>query len=183
MIKHIVLLIALSVAAVFLKHELAIALHVLLMIHKQLVNGLGIIFSTDAIGEMLQSVLALLLFPVVIGVIISFIHLMTRHAHFPHTMTVIWVCWSVLLVAILCEDAHVGSKSMLKSALTPKSLPTMPSPNKPDAPSLPRIPDAPPVPHVPVIPHSNLQQMPPSSVNPNPPVNHFVEPPAEGAMT
>lgn len=103
MLKHILLLVGLSVAAVFFKGQLVHVLHGLLDIHDRIANGLGIIFSGDEVGRILQAVIALLLIPIVLGVVIAIAHWFIKQAHFPHTMTVIWVSWTILLVTMLSQ--------------------------------------------------------------------------------
>jgi hypothetical protein len=110
MLRHILYLIGLSVAAVFLKSQLVHVLHFLMYLHGQIANGLKIIFSDDAVGEILQSVLALLLIPIVLGVIAALVHFVIKQEHFPHTMSVVWACWAVLLVAVLSGvSKHISS--------------------------------------------------------------------------
>ena len=101
MIRHVMYLIGLSIAAVFLKSQLVHVLHFLMYLHAQIANGLKIIFSDDSVGETVQGVLALLLIPIVIGVVCALAHFILKQEHFPHTMTVVWICWAVLLVAVL----------------------------------------------------------------------------------
>src|SRR3990167_8402760 len=106
--KHVILLIALSVAAIFFQTELMQALQFLMYIHAQLAKGLGVIFSLNAVGEVVQSVLALLLIPVVIAILVGVIHFFVRQHHFPHPMTLIWVCWAVLLASVLSQTGRVS---------------------------------------------------------------------------
>lgn len=103
MFKHILFLIGFSVAAVFLKGQLIHVLHFLLAIHDRLANGLGLIFSGDELGRVLQSTLALILIPMVAGIIVTLAHFFLKQVHFPHTMTIVWVVWTVLLVTMLSQ--------------------------------------------------------------------------------
>ena len=61
------------------------------------------IFSGDEVGRVLQSVIALLLIPIVLGTVFAIAHWIMKQAHFPHTMTVIWVSWTILLVTMLSQ--------------------------------------------------------------------------------
>lgn len=101
--KHLLFLVAFSLAAVFFKGQLVHILHGLLAIHDRIANGLGIIFSNDEVGRVLQSVLALLFIPIVLGIVCTMAHWFLKQMHFPHTMTVIWVTWTVLLVTMLSQ--------------------------------------------------------------------------------
>src|SRR3990167_8639075 len=105
--KHVVLLIALSVAAIFFQTQLMQVLQFLMYVHAELAKGLGVIFSLDRVGEIVQSVLALLLIPIVIAVLLGVAHYFIRQHYFPHPMTVIWVCWAVLLASVLSQTGRV----------------------------------------------------------------------------
>ena len=103
LIKHILLLIVFSILAVFFKDQLVYVLNGLLYVHNMIANGLGDVFSGDSTGVILQAVIALLLIPIVVGVVVSLIHWMFKHALYPHTMEVIWIAWAVLVVAMLSQ--------------------------------------------------------------------------------
>src|SRR3990167_5271637 len=107
MFKHILMLIGLSVAAIYFQDQLMQVLKFFMFVHTELANGLGDIFSVDRIGEVVQSVLALLLIPAVIGVLLAVAHFVIRKHQFPHTMTAIWVAWAVLLVSVLSQTGRV----------------------------------------------------------------------------
>ncbi len=127
MFKHILVLVGLSVAAIFFQSQLLDVLHFLTKIHDQVGSGLELIFSKNTVGEVVQSVFALLLIPVVIGVLVSIAHFFMKQEHFPHTFTVIWVSWAILLAGILAEEGHVsnhamhGSKIVVQDQAAPKS--------------------------------------------------------------
>ena len=59
---------------IFFQSQLLGVLHFVTSIHDQLAKGLGMIFSLNTAGEMVQSVLALLLIPAIIGVIVGIAH-------------------------------------------------------------------------------------------------------------
>ena len=103
MLRHVLFLVGLTVIAVVFQDQLMIVLHGLLYVHDKIAKGLGVVFSIDSLGEIVQFVLALLIIPVIVGVLVAVAHFVLKQAHFPHTMTVIWACWAVLLVAVLSE--------------------------------------------------------------------------------
>lgn len=110
MFKQILLLVGLSVAAIFFQSQLTHVLHSIMYIHNQIAKGLGVIFAVDTVGEVVQSVLSLLLIPVVLGILLGIAHFFIKQAHFPHTLTVIWVSWAVLLASILSQSGHVTNQ-------------------------------------------------------------------------
>ncbi|EKD77061.1 MAG: hypothetical protein ACD_42C00492G0001 [uncultured bacterium] len=139
MFKHILMLIGLSVAAIFFQDQLMQVLKFFMYVHTQLANGLGVIFSVDKIGEVVQSVLALLLIPVVVGVLIAIAHFFIRQHHFPHTMTAIWVCWAVILVSVLSQTGRVTNHTAcFSSAQTAQNAPGAQNPQAKNAAPIPQ---------------------------------------------
>jgi len=100
MVKHVVLLIILSIAAVFFHTELGYAVNVLLSFHKEVASMMGTIFSNGPIGLVVQAVLSLLIIPIVVGLIVAFLLWLFKKSVLPHTMLTIWVVWVILLVAL-----------------------------------------------------------------------------------
>lgn len=111
MLKNILLLIGLSIVAIFFQDQLLGVLHFLTKMHDQIAAGLGSVFSLNSAGEIVQSVLALLLVPAVVAALIAVAHFFIKQEHFPHTLHVVWVTWAVFLVAILSQSGHVTNQS------------------------------------------------------------------------
>jgi len=109
MIKHILLLVIFSILAVFFKDQLVYVLHGLLFLHNEIANGLGVIFSNDSVGMVLQAVIALLLIPIFIGVVVSLVHWMFKHTLYPRIMEVIWIAWAILVVTMLSQVMPVAA--------------------------------------------------------------------------
>lgn len=106
MFKQALMLIVFSVIAIVFKAQLAEALRVLLFLHTQIAHGLGVIFAFDRVGEIVQSVIALLIIPMVIAIIFAVAHFFIRQAHFPHTITMVWIFWAVLLTSLLSHTVY-----------------------------------------------------------------------------
>lgn len=100
MTKHLVLLIILSVVAVFFRAELAYVVHIALQVHDHLVAWLGLVFSAGKWGQLIQLSLVLLLIPVVLGLVISGVYWLIKRKKLPCLMEVIWISWFVLLTAL-----------------------------------------------------------------------------------
>lgn len=105
MMKHLLLLIGFSVAAVYFKTDLVHVVHAILVLHNKIASGLGAIFSGDSLGRVLQSVIALMFIPITLGTGAAVGHWFIKQAHFPHTLTVIWVSWAILLSVMLAQVA------------------------------------------------------------------------------
>lgn len=105
MMKHLLLLIGFSIAAIFFKNDLVHVVHGILLLHNKIASGLGVIFSGDSVGRILQSVIALMFIPVTLGTGVAVAHWFIKQVHFPHTLTVIWVTWAILLATMLAQVA------------------------------------------------------------------------------
>lgn len=103
MIKQIILLIVASIASIFFRNQLVDGVHFLLYSHDHLAALLTGIFASDQTGRMIHDVIALLLIPVVIGGGLSFLHWIVKKKAMPHTLTVMWVIWAVLVTALLAQ--------------------------------------------------------------------------------
>lgn len=110
MFKQVALLILLSVVAIMWQDQLAAILKGFFWVHEKIVDGLNMIFASSRVGEIVQSVLALLLIPVVVAVLLAIAHFFLRQMHFPHTMSVVWVIWAISVSAILAHTGHISNQ-------------------------------------------------------------------------
>lgn len=136
-VKNVLLMIVLSIIAIYFQTELMAVLKFLMYVHAELAKGLGVIFTVNAVGEVVQSVIALLLIPAVIGVLFATAHYFIRQHHFPHTIAFVWVCWAVLLAAVLSQTGRVSDDHMGPSheqappaAVGPNGTPVNSAPKK-----------------------------------------------------
>jgi len=101
MFKHIVLVIIVSIAAIFFKTQIAHALHYLLVLHNSVAHALASVFSDSPTGKMIQETVALIIIPVVITAIIALAYWLVKRSEMPHLTAMIWFVWAILLVTIL----------------------------------------------------------------------------------
>lgn len=101
--KQSFVLIFLSVLAIFFKLQLVNALHALLYVHNQIATWLTLIFAADQTGQLIQSILALTIIPLMIGFLIAITFWLIKRKEMPHIMMTIWVVWTVLLVTMLAQ--------------------------------------------------------------------------------
>lgn len=103
--KQSFILIFLSVLAIFFKLQLVKGLHGLLYVHNQIANWLTLIFADDRTGQLIQSILALTIIPLLIGFLIAIVFWLIKRKEMPHIMMTIWIVWTVLLVTMLAQAA------------------------------------------------------------------------------
>lgn len=103
MAKQVILIILLSVGAIFFRTELSKVLDVLIYLHNNLSEALLRIFSSNDEGRLIQDIMALLLIPLIIGGIFGLILGLINRDMLHHTMLVIWIVWLVLLTTMIAQ--------------------------------------------------------------------------------
>lgn len=96
----ILILIILSLLAVFLIPEIRIILHWIIDAHHFLLAKLAIIITGDHIGKILRTTLALVLVPFILALVPAFIYWLFKRRTMPNYMAVVWVVWSVLVTIL-----------------------------------------------------------------------------------
>lgn len=117
MFKQIVIIILISLAAIFFRAELSRVLDYMVYLHNYFAHALQMIFSGDAVGRYIQDVIALLVIPLIGGGIVALIFWMIKREALPHIMGVIWVVWLVLLVTMIAQT-NVQEMAKTSSAHT-----------------------------------------------------------------
>lgn len=104
MLKQFILIILLTVAAVFFKSQLSHVLDWLISVHNQIATVLTKIFASDDDGRLVQDIIALLLIPILLGGVVGVIFWFIKHEMMPHMMLVIWFVWLVLLTTMIAQN-------------------------------------------------------------------------------
>jgi len=100
MLKHIVILLVLSISAILFMPQLQFGLNEMLLAHKWVANELKNVFSGDMVGNIIRQLLALLVMPILIGLIPVFLYWLAKRTWFPWSMEIIWLLWVMQLSAI-----------------------------------------------------------------------------------
>jgi len=101
MFKQVILVMVVSIAAIFFKSQLTYVLHYLLVLHNALAYGLASIFSNSPTGQMIQAIVALIVIPIIITGIMALAYWLVKRSEMPHLTAIVWFIWAVLLAAIL----------------------------------------------------------------------------------
>ncbi|WP_267257021.1 hypothetical protein [Coxiella endosymbiont of Ornithodoros maritimus] len=109
MIKQFILLVLLSLAAIFFRIELSYVLDGLVYIHNYIARTLHLIFSDDPAGRLIQNMVSLLIIPVVAGFVVATAFWLIKRMVMPHMMAVIWVLWLILLTTMVGANAYLAS--------------------------------------------------------------------------
>lgn len=115
MAKQVVLIMILSVLTIVFKMQLGQALDSIVYLHNYLARALHIVFSDDAVGSLIQDMIALLLIPLIVGLVVSGVFWLIKRSHMPNIMSIIWVVWLVLLVTMVAQDGTTSNKMVHQS--------------------------------------------------------------------
>jgi hypothetical protein len=99
-LASILILIILSILAVFFLREFHIALHWIAEAHQYLLNKLVLIIPGDQTGRIIRTSMALIIIALVFALIPAFIYWLFRRRMMPEYLTVVWVIWFVLITIL-----------------------------------------------------------------------------------
>lgn len=105
MAKHFIILVVVSLLAVFFRTEVAFIIHGALNVHDQIVSVLSNIFSGGRWGQLIELGLALFILPVFIGGLVAGIFWLFKRNIMPYMMEIIWILWFVLLTALSLQGS------------------------------------------------------------------------------
>jgi len=103
MFKQFLVMVAASVAAIFLKDQLIQALGLLVTLHNQIAMGLASVFAGDSTGQIIRGTIALIAIPVVLGGVLSIAWWLARKTVVPYLYPIVWIVWVILLVTLLAQ--------------------------------------------------------------------------------
>ncbi|MBV53885.1 MAG: hypothetical protein CL816_07525 [Coxiellaceae bacterium] len=109
MYKQGILILLLSIVAVFFQDQLAQIVRGLLALHDLIARDLMFFFSGRPIGRVIQGIIALLAIPLVAGGLAALGFWLVKHVSMPHMMATIWVMWLVMLVIVLASGTPAAS--------------------------------------------------------------------------
>ena len=110
MFKGVIVLIVVSIVAMFFQAQLGHVLHYLLKIHDTIAHGLAALFSNAPAARVIQQTIALIVIPIVIAAVAGLVWLLVRRNEMPHLIATVWIIWTILLVTILSQPSiHYGA--------------------------------------------------------------------------
>lgn len=109
MSKQVILLILISIVAMFMQGKLVYVLHGLLYLHDLIASWLSIFFSGGPIGLVIQGIIALILIPGIAGGLAALAFWLVKHVSMPHAMGTVWIVWLIMLITILAQGLACGT--------------------------------------------------------------------------
>lgn len=101
MIKHLLALIALSIAIILSMAYAQTGLHWLLSGYNWISALLQDVFSAGTAGNLSRDLLALLFVPMVIGLVPAIIFWFVKRRWFPYFMQLVWITWLIQTSALV----------------------------------------------------------------------------------
>lgn len=101
MFKHLVAIVALSLAIVMFMTHAQQVIDNLLAAHDWVAKALSAVFSNEKPGDTAKNLIALLAIPFVIGLIPSIFYWLLRKSWFPYFMNIVWIVWLVQVGALI----------------------------------------------------------------------------------
>ena len=101
MIKHLLLLLILSLLIIVGMPYAQQAMHFLLEGHNWISRELAIVFSKDEVGNIARQFLALLAIPVLVGLFFALIYYVFRRSWLQSFMSIVWIIWLLQAGALI----------------------------------------------------------------------------------
>lgn len=105
MTKQVVLIILLSIVAILFKGPVDHILMAILSLHQHIINFLGHIFTHEMLGETLESLIALIIIPAVVGCVAALVFWISKKPPLEYTMEIVWVVWLILAITFTLRAA------------------------------------------------------------------------------
>lgn len=103
MYKQCILILILTIVAVFIQEQLEQVIAVLLSLHNIIAKDLMFFFSGRPLGRVIQGIIALLVIPFVAGGVAALGFWLVKHVSMPHMMATIWIVWLIVLITVLAS--------------------------------------------------------------------------------
>ena len=104
MLRHLLLLIVLSILAVLFLHPIDWVLNILLSLHNILVHFFDSLFTSTSTGRLISHAVSLMLAPVIITALPGFIYWLLTRRKLDYVFLIAWTVW-VMLVTCLALHA------------------------------------------------------------------------------
>ncbi len=100
MLRHIALLILLSIIAIFVLREIGMLLNILVYLHGLIAHFLSGIFSNSTIGRLFSGAISLMLTPIIITALPGFIYWLITRRELHYIYLIAWVVWIMLITCL-----------------------------------------------------------------------------------
>jgi len=112
MYKQCILLVILTIVAVFIQDQLEHVVKIILYVHDLIAKDLMFFLSGRPLGRVIQGIVALLVIPFIAGGLAALGFWLVKHVSMPHMMATIWIMWMIVLVAVLASGLPAATASV-----------------------------------------------------------------------
>lgn len=99
-LTNILILIIVSLIAVFTMPLVHVGLHWIADAHQFLLDKLALVFQGGGIGKIVRLSLAIIIIPLFMALIPAFVYWIFRRRWIPHYMAIVWVIWFMLVTLL-----------------------------------------------------------------------------------
>ena len=103
MIKHFIVMLALTVLVIVTVPFLHQGLGTFLQIHAFIIEMLSKVVNGGHLGVLIKELIAIFVLPLAIGGILGFVYWVFKRTTMPYLLHVIWIVWVILTTAIVCQ--------------------------------------------------------------------------------
>ena len=100
MLKHILILILLSLIIIFFHKQVGYAMQFIDFVRNNVIQWLSIIFAGDTWGKLVRDVVMLAGIPLAIGLIADGLYWIVKRQTLPIVVPLIWFVWIILLCSM-----------------------------------------------------------------------------------
>ena len=101
MLKHIIAIVLISVLVILTMPYMQMALHGLMDAYNWINQMLTQVFSGDKAGNTTRELIAMLILPLVVGLVPAIPYYFAKRSFLPYFMTIVWVVWLIEVTAIV----------------------------------------------------------------------------------
>ena len=100
MFKQIILLVILSIVAIFFHDAVATVFHYVIVARNYVSHGLSFVFAGDHWGSFVRNVVMLAGIPLVIGLFVNAVYWLVKKQTVPIFAALIWIVWVIVLTSL-----------------------------------------------------------------------------------
>lgn len=103
MFKQFLLIVILTAVAIFFMKEFAAILYALAHLQNFLVNEAARLLPKDTVFIFISKLIILIAIPILIGLLIAFIHWLIKRKEMPKLIDLIWLLWVISLLIFVLQ--------------------------------------------------------------------------------
>jgi len=103
MFKQFLLIVILTAVAVFFMKEFAAILYALAHAQNFLINETAALLPRDTVFKYISKLIVLIAIPILISLLVAFIHWLIKRKEMPRLIDLIWILWVISLLIFVLQ--------------------------------------------------------------------------------